>query len=394
MVRRAQTYSTEPHPESSMRPARLFAAPILLLALGLAGPLTGQSDTPEAAAQGYVDRMVEQDWEGMAALMHPAALAEVRSLIELLAGVDDAAEFVEFVYGPDIGDVTELSDEVLFAGFIEFALSQNPEMLEFLSNASIETLGHLMEGDTAHVVTRVRISMDDFSVAQMSVSSFQQDGGEWKALLTADVGGMIAGIRQSIASMEEAPVQLFSLEGLAALGAEDAPLALVVFADYQCPACAREYQEAYPWLVSDYVEAGSLRYVLADYPIEAIHPNAFDAAKAARCTGEQGLYWPMHDRMFENQDALTRPDLDAHAAAIGAEAGAFAECMESGRHDDAIRQTRIDADGLGVTATPTLVFGRPNADGTMTVIETFRGTSYADLRTRLDELLAGMGGER
>ena len=39
-------------------------------------------------------------------------------------------------------------------------------------------------------------------------------------------------------------------------------------------------------------------------PLESIHKNAFKAAQAAGCAGEQGKFWEMHDRLFENQKAL------------------------------------------------------------------------------------------
>ena len=50
-------------------------------------------------------------------------------------------------------------------------------------------------------------------------------------------------------------------------------------------------------------------------PLESIHKLAFKAAQAAHCAGEQGKYWEMHDRLFENQKALE--PWAPHAEAVG-----------------------------------------------------------------------------
>ena len=65
------------------------------------------------------------------------------------------------------------------------------------------------------------------------------------------------------------------------------------------------------------------KVVLRDMPLEAIHPQAFKAAEASRCAGEQGKFWEMHDRLFTNQNALARKDLSAHAQALGLDGAAF-----------------------------------------------------------------------
>jgi protein-disulfide isomerase len=44
--------------------------------------------------------------------------------------------------------------------------------------------------------------------------------------------------------------------------------------------------------------------VLREFPLESIHPLAFKTAEAANCSGDQGKYWEMHDRLFGNQNAL------------------------------------------------------------------------------------------
>jgi protein-disulfide isomerase len=59
------------------------------------------------------------------------------------------------------------------------------------------------------------------------------------------------------------------------------------------------------------------RYVLRDYPLDQIHPQARKVAEAAHCAGDQGKYWEMHDLLFRNQRALDMPQLGEHARALG-----------------------------------------------------------------------------
>jgi len=44
-------------------------------------------------------------------------------------------------------------------------------------------------------------------------------------------------------------------------------------------------------------------------PLESIHPDAFRAAAAAECAGDQGKYWQVHQKLFGNQQALSATDL-------------------------------------------------------------------------------------
>jgi len=64
-----------------------------------------------------------------------------------------------------------------------------------------------------------------------------------------------------------------------------------------------------------------------DYPLESLHKFAFKAAEAARCAGEQGKYWEMHDRLFANQTTLE--PWTPHAEAVGLNVPRFEACMNS-----------------------------------------------------------------
>src|SRR6266849_1457871 len=86
-------------------------------------------------------------------------------------------------------------------------------------------------------------------------------------------------------------------------GAANAKVALIEFSDFQCPFCGRYDKDTYPQLLKDYVDTGKVKYVWRDYPLD-FHRNAEKAAEAARCAGEQGRFWEMHDRLFANQQTI------------------------------------------------------------------------------------------
>lgn len=87
------------------------------------------------------------------------------------------------------------------------------------------------------------------------------------------------------------------------LGDPGAPVTIVEFSDYGCPYCANYSEETWPQIRTDLVDTGRVRYVFKDFPLTSLHPKAPQAHAAARCAGDQGAYWDMHDRLFEEQSA-------------------------------------------------------------------------------------------
>ena len=125
-----------------------------------------------------------------------------------------------------------------------------------------------------------------------------------------------------------------------------------------------------------------------DLPLERIHPLAFKAAEATHCAGEQGQFWEMKERLFANQRALE--PWSGHAEALGLDVAAFDECMESGRHADAIRKDMAEARKAGASGTPSFVVGRTDPEDPSKVIGVsfIRGARpFADFKTALDGAL-------
>ena len=80
-------------------------------------------------------------------------------------------------------------------------------------------------------------------------------------------------------------------------GAMDAKVAIVEFADFECPACAQFNRETEPGLIKEYVDTGKVVLVFKNYPL-ANHPGAGPAAIAAWCAGEQRKFKELHDWMY------------------------------------------------------------------------------------------------
>jgi len=133
------------------------------------------------------------------------------------------------------------------------------------------------------------------------------------------------------------------------LGPSDAPVTIVEFSEFQCPYCARvaptlkRLLERYP---------DKLRLVFRNFPL-ASHKQAGRAAEAAACANEQGKFWEMHDRLFENQRMLLDSDLKRHALQLGLDLEVFDRCLASRRYFVRWQQDLTDGTGYGVSATPT-----------------------------------------
>ena len=163
------------------------------------------------------------------------------------------------------------------------------------------------------------------------------------------MASVLEGLREKAAVTLNIPRLRVQVEPIGpSLGPDSASVTLVEFSDFQCPFCSRAVptikalREKYP---------DDLRVVYRHMPL-SFHANARPAAIAAACADAQGLFWPYHDRLFEQQQALSGDDLMAHAEAVGLEKEAFATCLE-----DPATAATVDADSLaardaGVTGTP------------------------------------------
>lgn len=144
------------------------------------------------------------------------------------------------------------------------------------------------------------------------------------------------------------------------LGDPTAPVRVIEFADYQCPACAVFAARMTPVLKERYIEPGRIRFTFFDYPIIEAHPNAFLAARAARCAGDQDRYWDYADVLYARQGSWS-PERSPvgtfvdYARQLGMDEGAFETCLRSDRHAAAVTAGGLLGEQLGVRGTPTVI---------------------------------------
>ena len=139
-------------------------------------------------------------------------------------------------------------------------------------------------------------------------------------------------------------------ENAYSIGPADAPITLVEFSDYQCPFCRRWHDEVYEPLLAAY--PGKIRLVYRHLPLTSIHPDAMSAAEAAMCAGEQGTYWPYHERLFSSESLGTSTYLQ-YAQDLGLNMTTFEACLTDHKYQQAITADSDFAINLGIRSTPT-----------------------------------------
>jgi protein-disulfide isomerase len=133
-----------------------------------------------------------------------------------------------------------------------------------------------------------------------------------------------------------------------ALGPASAPVTIVAFTDYQCPYCHRA-QVTMDQVLEKY--SGRVRLVHRDFPLDG-HPQAFPAARAAWCAGEQGKFWEYYRSLMTVPGDMSETDLAGRAGGLKLDPGAFKTCVASDKHDATIKEGLDAGTRLGVTGTP------------------------------------------
>lgn len=167
-----------------------------------------------------------------------------------------------------------------------------------------------------------------------------------------------------------APASALMLDNLDAAGTSygpaDALVTIVEFSDFECPYCAM----LQPTLEQAREQYGDqIRFVFRHFPLTSIHPNAWKAAEASLCAGEQGRFWDLHGAMFADQEALDVPSLKATARQLGLDGAAFDECLDTDRYYAAVETDVRAGDAAGVAGTPAMFINRRHLSGALPYYE-------------------------
>ncbi len=131
-------------------------------------------------------------------------------------------------------------------------------------------------------------------------------------------------------------------------GGASAPIQIVEFSDFECGFCNKvlaslnEVESAY---------GDKVNVTFKHFPL-GFHKKAPKASEAALCAGDQGKFWEMHDKLFENQKALEADKLPGYAEALGLDGAKFTSCLDAGKYADQIAADMASGSAAGVSGTP------------------------------------------
>lgn len=152
------------------------------------------------------------------------------------------------------------------------------------------------------------------------------------------------------------------------LGDTTAPVEIMEFADFQCPGCGQFATITGPDVKTRLVDTKQAYLRFMHFPLGGIHRNAWNAANAAECAGEQGRFWPMHDQIFAGQPDWSEKRnpqslFAGYVRAIGGDVSAWESCYESRRMYPRIQATLKEGERRMISQTPSFIIGRRRLAG-------------------------------
>lgn len=162
------------------------------------------------------------------------------------------------------------------------------------------------------------------------------------------------------AAQEAAPAVIRDIptEGFPSEGPDNAPVVIVEFSDFECPFCRKWHNETYLPLREKYPD--QIKLVYRNFPLVRLHANAYLAAEAAMCAGDQERYWDYHEALFQRKKGMGEEAFKGYAAELGLDTVAFNDCLDREKYKDFVREDMAYAASIGVQSTPTFyVNGKP-----------------------------------
>ncbi len=147
------------------------------------------------------------------------------------------------------------------------------------------------------------------------------------------------------------------------LGQPNAPVHIIEFADFECPACGDYAVVTEPDVRKRVIDPGLATITYYDFPLPQ-HKNTWVASEAAACANDQGKFWEMHDRLFQGQtdwntEATSNPAgvMKGYAKDLGLDVDRWQQCVDSRAHERDITANRSEGERRNIGQTPTFVIG-------------------------------------
>ena len=162
---------------------------------------------------------------------------------------------------------------------------------------------------------------------------------------------------------ERVDPKLLHLADRPTLGPADAPVPIVEFADFECPYCAKAFNEIETLVNTTY--KGRVRLIWKAFPLQG-HTWAEQAAIAAECVRQQNpqAFWTIAADFYRDQNEITPQNLRDHiygyAKPLGIDPKALNACILGSTAEDRVEQDKKDGTAVHVMSTPTfLINGVP-----------------------------------
>jgi len=143
-------------------------------------------------------------------------------------------------------------------------------------------------------------------------------------------------------------------------GKSTAPITIIEYSDYQCPACKHA-----GFVVDEMLEryGDQIYFIHRSFPLGG-HRHGFSSALAAECAKGQDRYWDYHDKLFEQQSVWGKDEIEIdikkpnntfsrYAKELGLDVKVFNQCMANSETAKRVRASKQEGVKLQVRSTPT-----------------------------------------
>ena len=159
------------------------------------------------------------------------------------------------------------------------------------------------------------------------------------------------------------------------VGDKKAPVTLMLFGDYESEACAKANE-----VVKKLLEAfpHEVKFTFRHFPLLKVHQKAHKAAEASLAAAQEGLFWEMHNELYQNRHSLGVISLKGHARDVGVKSKKILDELINGVYGPYVQDDLKEGLQLGVTDIPTFFINGKKFEGAPT---------YENLSRHIKQLL-------